>query len=143
MMKFGTYVRLSDKCNTSHEQNYIFYKNSRTGEKMCYEFYRLNSSNIEILNCEICYEPKNSWICLNTCKHKLCYDCFENIIINKYKDEFFKFDLNNIINNMYITCPFCRSKTILTNISHYTKTKLSIRVWDLINNNKNNKIRTI
>ena len=94
------------------------------------------SPTIEKLQCDICYELKNDWISINKCNHKMCYECYNKIINNSFNNinyvcEYYR-DLY-MINNSYITCPFCRTSFSFIDTTHNVKSKLSKTVKDAAN----------
>ncbi len=133
-MENGILCKLhDDEYNTKYKQKYVFWKIIDYKKKEEYIFTRLISNDIDELYCDICFESKKDWITINKCNHKLCYECFQKFIINKYSTLYWDY----IVNNSLFACPFCRTEFSFLDTSHYTKSKLSLKVWDVIYANKN------
>ena len=116
----------TDLYNNKYRKKYIFkIKNDVKEDEFI--FSRLISYSIDKLYCNICFESKESWVNINKCNHKLCFDCFQKIIINSDNPIYF---------NDFIKCPFCRIEYYVFDTSHYIKSKLTLKVWDVVYKNK-------
>ena len=124
-------------CSTlKNTKTYDFYK-IKDNKITDHYIYRYNVSPfINKFECDICYESKGDWLVINKCKHKMCYKCFNNIVYHHFNNinELTTNEqyTNYMIKNSFIKCPFCRAEFSFMVTSHYIKSKLSVKIREVV-----------
>ena len=138
------------KNKQSNYSNELNFHRKESGCITCtYTYSAAVSPDLTPITCGICYENKFDWVLINKCKHKLCHICYSKIV--NYHLEKQSYDIsdyntihytNFIIKNSIIKCPFCRTEYSFLDTSHFHKSRLSLKVRDVLHKSRihrNNK----